>query len=158
MLDENQKGAVDSALDNTTTTAKSTETTAAPKEITSIEDWQALWDTERAAIVKNIKDNGWGWDKAGNKVTGPDGFTVDLSVCPAGEDVIGPYLTDKSGHLLDVVRPLQEKEETIHVVAEPPGELPATFFPFRSRGSLISLRLTNDCSGLAMVKIKIFAG
>src|SRR5262245_19021844 len=40
-----------------------------------------------------------------------------LSVCPAGEDVIGPYLTDKAGHLHDVVRPLQEKAETVYVVA-----------------------------------------
>jgi ferredoxin len=39
-----------------------------------------------------------------------------LSVCPAGEDVIGPYLTDKAGHLREVVRPLQDKEETIYVV------------------------------------------
>jgi Fe-S-cluster-containing hydrogenase component 2 len=40
-----------------------------------------------------------------------------LSVCPAGEEVIGSYLTDKAGHLREVVRPLQEKEETIYVVA-----------------------------------------
>ena len=40
-----------------------------------------------------------------------------MSVCPAGEDVIGPYLTDKAGHLRQVVRPLQEKVETIYVVA-----------------------------------------
>lgn len=40
-----------------------------------------------------------------------------LSVCPAGEDVIGPYLNDKAGHLRDNVRPLQEKEETVYVVA-----------------------------------------
>ena len=39
-----------------------------------------------------------------------------LSVCPAGEDVIGPYLTDKPAHLRDVVRPLQDKEETVYVV------------------------------------------
>jgi NAD-dependent dihydropyrimidine dehydrogenase PreA subunit len=39
-----------------------------------------------------------------------------MSVCPAGEDVIGPYLTDKAGHLRNVVRPLQEKEETVYVV------------------------------------------
>jgi ferredoxin len=39
-----------------------------------------------------------------------------LAVCPAGEDVIGPYLTDKSGHLQATVRPLQEKEETVYVV------------------------------------------
>ena len=40
-----------------------------------------------------------------------------LAVCPAGEDVIGPYLTDKSGHLQSIVRPLQDKEETVYVVA-----------------------------------------
>ncbi|MEZ5409084.1 MAG: hypothetical protein R2761_13725 [Acidimicrobiales bacterium] len=26
----------------------------------TIADWEALWETERAAVVKNIKDNGWG--------------------------------------------------------------------------------------------------
>src|SRR5438132_12271492 len=40
-----------------------------------------------------------------------------LAVCPAGEDVIGPYLTDRAGHLREVVRPLQEKEETVYVVS-----------------------------------------
>jgi hypothetical protein len=40
-----------------------------------------------------------------------------LSVCPAGEDVIGPYLTNKAEHLQEVVRPLQEKKETVYVVA-----------------------------------------
>ncbi|HMF15788.1 MAG TPA: SCP2 sterol-binding domain-containing protein [Gemmataceae bacterium] len=39
-----------------------------------------------------------------------------LAVCPAGEDVIGPYLTDKAGHLRDTVRPLQDKKETVYVV------------------------------------------
>jgi Fe-S-cluster-containing hydrogenase component 2 len=39
-----------------------------------------------------------------------------LAVCPAGEDVIGPYLTDRSAHLHATVRPLQEKEETVYVV------------------------------------------
>jgi len=40
-----------------------------------------------------------------------------LAVCPAGEDVIGPYVNDKSNHLQTVVRPLQEKEEMVYVVA-----------------------------------------
>ncbi|MBK7404290.1 MAG: SCP2 sterol-binding domain-containing protein [Phycisphaerales bacterium] len=40
-----------------------------------------------------------------------------LSVCPAGDDVIGPFLADKKEHLERVVRPLQEKEETVYVVA-----------------------------------------
>jgi Fe-S-cluster-containing hydrogenase component 2 len=39
-----------------------------------------------------------------------------LAVCPAGEDVIGPFLTDRKKHLQEVVKPLQEKEETIYVV------------------------------------------
>jgi hypothetical protein len=39
-----------------------------------------------------------------------------LAVCPAGEDVIAPYLTNKAGHLQEVVRPLQEKPETVYVV------------------------------------------
>ncbi len=38
-----------------------------------------------------------------------------MAVCPAGEDVISPYLADKSGFLREVVKPLQEKEETIYV-------------------------------------------
>jgi ferredoxin len=40
-----------------------------------------------------------------------------LAVCPAGEDVIGPYLTNKSDHLQATVRPLQEKEETVFVIS-----------------------------------------
>ena len=39
-----------------------------------------------------------------------------LSVCPAGEDVIGPYLNDKKTHLKDYVKPLQEKQETVYVL------------------------------------------
>jgi Fe-S-cluster-containing hydrogenase component 2 len=39
-----------------------------------------------------------------------------MAVCPAGEDVIGPYLTNKSSHLQANVRPLQDKEETVYVV------------------------------------------
>jgi ferredoxin len=39
-----------------------------------------------------------------------------LSVCPAGEDVIGPFLTDRKQFLNDVVKPLQDKSETVYVV------------------------------------------
>jgi Fe-S-cluster-containing hydrogenase component 2 len=38
-----------------------------------------------------------------------------LAVCPAGEDVIGPFLKDRKAHLKEFVRPLQDKEETIYV-------------------------------------------
>jgi NAD-dependent dihydropyrimidine dehydrogenase PreA subunit len=40
-----------------------------------------------------------------------------MSVCPAGEDVIGPWLADRKQFVADVVRPLQHKEETVYVVA-----------------------------------------
>jgi ferredoxin-NADP reductase/ferredoxin len=39
-----------------------------------------------------------------------------MAVCPAGEDVIGPYLHDKQLHLKEVVRPLQERAEPVYVV------------------------------------------
>lgn len=39
-----------------------------------------------------------------------------LAVCPAGEDVINPYLEDKSDYLNRVVKPLQKKEETLYVL------------------------------------------
>lgn len=39
-----------------------------------------------------------------------------MGVCPAGEDVIGPYLKNKQQHLKEVVRPLQDRPETVYVV------------------------------------------
>src|SRR5216110_3462804 len=39
-----------------------------------------------------------------------------MAVCPAGEDVIGPFLTDRKTYLEEVVKPLQEREETVYVV------------------------------------------
>jgi ferredoxin len=38
-----------------------------------------------------------------------------MAVCPAGEDVIGPFLTNRKNYLSEVVRPLQNKVETIYV-------------------------------------------
>ena len=45
-----------------------------------------------------------------------------MAVCPAGEDVIAPFLTDRTAFLKDVVRPLQEKEETVYVVGKSDAE------------------------------------
>lgn len=39
-----------------------------------------------------------------------------LSVCPAGAEVIAPFLTDRKEFLKDVVKPLQDKVETVYVV------------------------------------------
>lgn len=40
-----------------------------------------------------------------------------LAVCPAGEEVIQPYLESKKAFLDEVVRPLQQKVEPVYVVA-----------------------------------------
>ncbi len=45
-----------------------------------------------------------------------------LSVCPAGEDVIGPFLADKTTHLKEIVKPLQEKQETIYILKNSDAE------------------------------------
>lgn len=39
-----------------------------------------------------------------------------MAVCPAGEDVIGPYLASKKGFSDDILRPLQGKVEPVYVV------------------------------------------
>ena len=39
-----------------------------------------------------------------------------MAVCPAGEDVIGPYLASKKKFADDVMRPLQTKHEPVYVV------------------------------------------
>ena len=38
-----------------------------------------------------------------------------IAVCPAGENVIGPYLADKKGHRDTIVRPLQQRTEPVYV-------------------------------------------
>lgn len=60
-------------------------TTIAPApEPTSMEEWESLWADEREAIVERIKENDWGISADGTKVTGPEGFTIDLTQCPTG--------------------------------------------------------------------------
>ena len=39
-----------------------------------------------------------------------------MAACPAGEDVIGPFLADRKGFLKDVVNPLQDKKEPVYVI------------------------------------------
>jgi epoxyqueuosine reductase QueG/putative sterol carrier protein len=40
-----------------------------------------------------------------------------IAVCPAGEDVIRPFLDDRGGYLGAVLKPLTEKDETVYVVS-----------------------------------------
>ncbi|WP_394846997.1 SCP2 sterol-binding domain-containing protein [Pendulispora brunnea] len=45
-----------------------------------------------------------------------------LAVCPAGEDVIGPFLSSRKDFTAQVVRPLQDKVEPIYVTAKSDAE------------------------------------
>jgi ferredoxin len=45
-----------------------------------------------------------------------------MGVCPAGDDVLPPFLTNRAQYLHDVVKPLQEKEETVYVVPKSDAE------------------------------------
>jgi epoxyqueuosine reductase QueG/putative sterol carrier protein len=40
-----------------------------------------------------------------------------IAVCPAGEEVLGPFLEARAGYLDQVVKPLTGREETVYVVA-----------------------------------------
>lgn len=51
-----------------------------------------------------------------------------LSVCPAGEEVIAPFLTDRNEFLKEVVKPLQDKGETVYVI---PGSDAEDYVPRR---------------------------
>jgi len=67
-----------------------------------MDEWEALWSKERAAVVKKITDNKWGKSSDGKTVTGAGGFTMDLGKCPAGwSDTEGLSDTSiKAGYVL----------------------------------------------------------
>jgi epoxyqueuosine reductase QueG len=65
-----------------------------------------------------------------------------IAVCPAGEDVIGPFLADRGGFVSEVVKPLQQNTEPVYVVPNSDAEGHVTKrFPHkrvrRVRGSLL---------------------
>ncbi len=77
--------AVDDALneaDGEGETEETTETTEAMAEPQNIEELEAAWAANRAAIVETIKAEGYGLGDDGI-VTGPGGFTIDTNTCPA---------------------------------------------------------------------------
>ncbi len=68
-----------------------------------------------------------------------------IAVCPAGEDVLGPFLARRAEHLKNVVRPLTERVETVYAVRGSDAEAHVTKrFPHkRLRVIQSSLRPTN---------------
>ena len=76
-----------------------------------------------------------------------------LSVCPAGEDVIGPFRADRKGFLDETLRPLQEKEEMVYVVPKSDADDHVRKrFPHKTvkhvRGSLLPRTINGFLSGM----------
>jgi ferredoxin len=71
-----------------------------------------------------------------------------MAVCPAGESVIAPFLTDRKQYLEDVVRPLQNKPETIYVVPNSDAEdYVARRFPHKT-----TKRVSNGLAGQGTIR------
>lgn len=71
-----------------------------------------------------------------------------LSVCPAGEDVIAPFLTGRKEFLKDVVKPLQDKVETVYVVRGSDAEdYVARRFPLKK-----TKRVSNGLAGQGTIR------
>lgn len=70
-----------------------------------------------------------------------------LAVCPAGEDVIGPYLADKGAFAAATLAPLVDKAETVYVVAGSDAEEHvARRFPHKTAKRVGGVRPV-DCAG-----------
>lgn len=85
-----------------------------------------------------------------------------MAVCPAGEDVIGPFLDDRKGFLEEVVKPLQQKVETIYVTPNSEAEAHVTKrFPHkrvkRVQNSLRPTSVKGFVTGLPLVFNKLAA-
>ena len=81
-------------------------------------DWaQTIADSADAADFRSRvsdSENASMWQSLSFKANYKAAFC--LAVCPAGEDVIEPYLDDRKAFLDPVLRPLQDKRETLYVL------------------------------------------
>ncbi|MDY3561366.1 SCP2 sterol-binding domain-containing protein [Gemmata sp. JC673] len=67
-----------------------------------------------------------------------------LAVCPAGEDVIAPFLQNRAGFVAEVVKPLQQKEEPLYVVPGSDAEqYAARKFPHKPQRKVSGIRPTS---------------
>ena len=79
-----------------------------------------------------------------------------LAACPAGEDVMAPFLRDRKEFIQDVVKPLQDKVETVYVIPGSDAESHAAKrFPHKQikqvRNSLTPISITGFKYGLSLV-------
>ena len=82
-----------------------------------------------------------------------------LAVCPAGEDVLAPFIDDRPAFLAGIVKPLQQKSETIYVV---PGsdadEYVTRVFPHKTKRHVNSVRPTTITDFLETMHVVFQAG
>jgi ferredoxin len=83
-------------------------------------DWaQTIADSEDAADFRSRvsdSENASMWQSLSFKANYKAAYC--LAVCPAGEEVIGPYLDDRKAFMATVLRPLQGKSETLYVLPD----------------------------------------
>ena len=83
-------------------------------------DWaQTIADSEDAADFRSRvsdSENASMWQSLSFKANYKAAYC--LAVCPAGEDVIEPYLQDRKKFVKLVLKPLQDKEETLYVLPD----------------------------------------
>lgn len=81
-------------------------------------DWaQTVADSSDAAEFRSRvtdSENASMWQSLSFKVNYKAAYC--LAVCPAGEDVIEPYLDDRKAFIDRVLKPLQDKRETLYVL------------------------------------------
>jgi Fe-S-cluster-containing hydrogenase component 2 len=81
-------------------------------------DWaQTIADSEDAADFRSRvsdSENASMWQSLSFKANYKAAYC--LAVCPAGEDVIEPFLDDRKGFMDLVLKPLQDKRETLYVL------------------------------------------
>lgn len=85
--------------------------------------------TEEAVVARNVEDYrervpadesaSW-WQSLSFGANYKAAYCI--AVCPAGEDVIAPFLNERKAFVKEVVRPLQDKEEKVFVVPNSDGE------------------------------------
>lgn len=76
-----------------------------------------------------------------------------ISVCPAGDDVIAPFKADRKGFMSEMLKPLQEKPESVYVVPNSDAETHVKKrFPHKTpkavRGSLLPRSIEGFLSGI----------
>ncbi|EHB58271.1 4Fe-4S ferredoxin iron-sulfur binding domain-containing protein [Mycolicibacterium rhodesiae JS60] len=78
---------------------------------------QTIADSENAADFRSRvtdSENASMWQSLSFKANYKAAYC--MAVCPAGEDVIEPYLEDRKGFMDLVLKPLQQKSETLYVL------------------------------------------